>query len=143
MSLDAQILLSLLAHESSSSDLSRTLRVTPVSYSSILSSQTQVAWGDSRTLSAGTDTINAASLPDSRGTVTMTALKAVYIKNTSTATLTATPSPAGAFGGTYTIRPEGAVVAVAPDATGLAVGTLTVTGGQTYDVLLLGEGSIA
>jgi len=150
MSLNAQILLSILSHETTSGDLSQSLRVTPVSYSMILAngtgaSQAQVAWGDARTLSGATDEINASSLVDDRGTVTMTALKAVYIKNTSTAVLTATPSPAGAFGGTYTIRPDGAVVAVASDATGLSVGTLTVAGssGQTYDVLLVGEGSVS
>jgi hypothetical protein len=146
MSLNSQILLSLLTHEASSGDLTQSLRVTPVSYSAILDdTQAQVTWSDSRTLSGASNVINASSLSDERGTVTMTALKAVYLKNTSTAALTATPSPAGAFGGTYTIRPGGAAVAVASDATGLSVGTLTVAGssGQTYDVVLIGEGTVS
>ena len=146
MSLNSQILLSLLTHEASASDLSQTIRVTPVSYSATLAeSSWMVAWSDSRTLAGANSVINTASLLDERGTVTLTSIRAVYLKNTSTAVLTATPSPAGAFGGTYTIRPDGAAVAISAGSPGLAGGTLTVAGssGQTYDVLLIGEGSVS
>lgn len=149
MGLDAQILLSILAHESSSGDISRTLRATPATYSLILTdgtsaNQAQVVWSDSRTLAGSTDALDATALTDDRGTVNLSALKAVYIKNTSTATLTATPSAAAAFGGTYHIRAGGAVSAFASDATGMASGTLTVAGsaGQTYEIVLIGEGTV-
>lgn len=150
MALDAQILLSLIAHESSSGDISRTMRATPAGYSLTLTdgtgaAQAQVVWSDARTLAGSTDALDASSLTDDRGTVSLTALKAVYIRNTSTATLTATPSAAAAFGGTYHIRAGGAAVSVASDAAGMAAGTLTVAGsaGQTYDIVLIGEGSVS
>lgn len=150
MALDAQILLSILAHETESADISRTLRATPATYSLTLSdgtaaNQAQVVWSDSRTLSGATDVLDAAALTDDRGTVNIAALKAVYIRNTGTATLTATPSSAAAFGGTYHIRAGGAAAAFASDATGMAVGTLTVAGGsgQTYDIVLIGEGTVS
>lgn len=146
MSLNSQILLSLLTHEASAGDLSQTIRVTPVSYSATLAETSgMVAWSDSRTLAGSNSVINTASLIDERGTVTLTSIRAVYLKNTSAAVLTATPAAAGAFGGTYTIRPGGVAVAVSEGSPGMAGGTLTVAGssGQTYDVLLIGEGSVS
>lgn len=150
MALDAQILLSILAHESSNGDVVRSLRATPATYSLVLSNgtaanQAQVVWSDSRTLSGSTDVLDATALTDDRGTVNMTALKAVYIRNTGTATLTATPSSAAAFGGTYHIRSGGAAAAFASDATGMAGGTLTIAGGsgQTYEIVLIGEGAVS
>jgi hypothetical protein len=150
MALDAQILLSILAHETSSGDISQTLRATPATYSLGLSNgtganQAQVVWSDARTLAGASETLNASSLTDDRGTVAMTALKAVYVKNSSTATLTFTPASAAAFGGTFHVRAGGAALAVASDATGMAAGNLVVAGGagQTYDIILIGEGTVA
>jgi hypothetical protein len=149
MALDAQILLSILAHETSGGDISQTLRATPATYSVSLSdgtgaNQAQVVWSDSRTLAGSSETLNASSLTDDRGTVAMTALKAVYVKNSSTATLTFTPASAAAFGGTFLVRAGGAALAVASDATGMAAGNLVVAGGagQTYDIILIGEGTV-
>lgn len=149
MALNAQILLSILAHESSSGDISQTLRATPATYSLTLgngtgANQAQVVWSDSRTLSGSSETLDASSLTDDRGSVTMTALKAVYVKNSSTATLTFTPASAAAFGGTQHVRAGGAALAVAADATGMAAGNLVVAGGagQTYEIILIGEGTI-
>lgn len=145
MSLDSQILLSILSHESSSDGVSRSLRVTPVSYSLVLSEGTgankaQVTWGDSRTLASSSESLNTAALPDPRGSVNLSKVKAMYLRNASTALLTAT-----AFGGTYPVRPDGVAVAIAPDATGLTAAGLTVTGGagQAYEVVLIGEGTIS
>ena len=147
--IDAQVLLSILAHETSSDGISQSLRATPETYSLTLAdgtgaNQAQVAWSDSRTLAGSSETLDAASLTDDRGTVTMTALKAVYFKNASTAALTFTPTPAGAFGGTFHVRPDGAVLSVAPDAAGMAPGEMVVAGsaGQRYDVILIGEGTV-
>jgi hypothetical protein len=149
MSLDAQILLSILAHETASGDISRTLRATPATYSLSLSdgtgeNQAQVVWSDARTLSGASETLNASSLSDDRGSIALTALKAVYVKNSSTATLTFTPASAAAFGGTQHVRAGGAALAVASDATGMAAGNLVVAGdaGQTYEIILIGEGTI-
>jgi len=149
MALDAQILLSILAHETSSGDISRTLRATPASYSLILSdgtgaNQAQVVWSDAATLAGTSASLNASSLADDRGTISISAVKAMYFKNTSGDTLTVTPATPGAFGGTYTVRAGGAVVVAAPDAIGLAAGTLTIGGvaGQTYEIILIGEGTV-
>ena len=149
MALDAQILLSILAHETTSGDISQTLRATPATYSVTLgdgtgANQAQVVWSDSRTLAGASETLNASNLTDDRGTVALTALKAVYVKNSSTATLTFTPASAAAFGGTQHVRAGGAALAVAPDATGMAGGNLVVAGGagQTYDIILVGEGTV-
>lgn len=144
MALDAQILLSLLSHESSAGDISRTLRVTPASYSASLgdgtgANQAQVAWSDARTLAGASESLNTAALSDDRGTVNLSAVKSMYFKNTSTALLTAT-----AFGGTYPVRPAGVAVMVAPDATGMTAAGVTVAGGagQTYEIFLIGEGTV-
>jgi hypothetical protein len=149
MALNAQILLSILAHESSSGDISQTLRATPATYALALAdgtgaNQAQVVWSDARTLAGASETINASSLTDDRGSISLTALKAVYVKNSSTATLTFTPASAAAFGGTQHVRAGGAALAVASDATGMAAGNLVVAGGagQTYDIILIGEGTV-
>jgi hypothetical protein len=149
MALDAQILLSILAHETSSGDISQTLRATPATYSLSLTNgtganQAQVVWSDTRTLSGSSETLNASSLTDDRGSVALAALKAVYVKNSSTATLTFTPASAAAFGGTQHVRAGGAALAVAADATGMAAGNLVVAGsaGQTYEIILIGEGTV-
>ena len=87
MALSAQVSLSILAHETSSGDLSRTLRATPATYSVVLSDgtaayQAQVVWSDARTLAGSSETLNLASLADTRDgasvTVTLTAVKAAY-----------------------------------------------------------------
>ena len=149
MALNAQILLSILAHESSSGDISQTLRATPATDALTLgngtgANQAQVVWSDSRTLSGSSETLDASSLTDDRGSVTLTALKAVYVKNSSTATLTFTPASAAAFGGTQHVRAGGAALAVAADATGMTAGNLVVAGGagQAYEIILIGEGTV-
>ena len=149
MALNAQILLSILAHETSSGDISQTLRATPATYSLGLSDgtgagQAQVVWSDARTLAGASETLDSAALTDDRGSINLSALKAVYIRNASTVTLTATPATPAAFGGTHHIRSGGVAVAVAGDATGMAGGTLTVAGsaGAAYDIILIGEGTV-
>ena len=75
MPINAQVLLSVLSHESTSGDISQTLRVTPATYALSLgdgtgANQAQVAWSDSRTFPAGgEDSFAIRSLTDDRGTV--------------------------------------------------------------------------
>lgn len=152
MALNAQIQLSILAHETSSGDISRTLRATPVSYAATLAdgtgaNQAQVVWSDSRTLAGASETIDPASLADTRDgaavTVAMTAVKVAYLKNThASISLTAAGGP---FGSGSTVQPGGAVALVSPTAGGLSAAAITVTGsaGGTYDIVLIGEGSVA
>lgn len=161
MPLNAQILLSILAHETSSGDLSRTLRATPVSYALSLTdgtgaNQVQVVWSDSRTLSGSPDTLTLGSLTDDRGTVTFTAIKVIYIKNNGSATMLWSD---GTWGGSpfddiaassVNIRPGGVLAIAAPDAGGFSVssGSQTIvlssaTSGVAYEIVLIGEGSIS
>ena len=150
MALNAQILLSILAHETSSGDISQTLRATPATYSVTLgdgtgANQAQVVWSDSRTLAGPSSTLNASSLTDDRGTVSITAIKGMYFRNSSTAALTLTPlGSADAFGGSQYVQPGGVVVTVAPGASGMLAGSAAVTGsaGQTFDIILIGEGTV-
>ncbi|NBW09343.1 MAG: hypothetical protein EBR82_15090 [Caulobacteraceae bacterium] len=93
MPLTAQITLSVLAHEASSGDLSRTLRVTPANYALGITdgtgaNQAQVAWSASRSGSATTTTdFDLSALADTRDgaavSVAFTAVKFLYIRNAS------------------------------------------------------------
>jgi len=166
MALNAQILLSILAHESSSGDISQTLRATPASYSLTLgngtgANQAQVAWSDSRTIGAGADDqLFVKSLADDRGNVDFSAIKLIYIKNTGAVLLTINggdplPWAAGPFGldaGSSVSVPAGGVLMLTnASAAGWAVsGALeqisfsntseTVAG--TYEIILIGEGTV-
>jgi hypothetical protein len=152
MPLNAQIIVSILAHETSTGDLSRTLRATPASYSAVLSDgtaayQAQVVWSDARTLAGSSETLNLATLADTRDgaavSVAITAVKAVYIRNShASASLTFAGSPLPAGG--LTVAAGGGYAQIDPTATGMAAGTITVTGsaGATYDIVLIGEGSV-
>lgn len=152
MALNAQINLTLVAHESSEGDLSSTLRATPVQHAVTLSdgtgeNQAQVAWSGARTLSGGTDTLNLTSLNDLRAgataTVTMTAVKAVYVRNSGTASLSFAGGPFPSGG--QTVAAGAVAIQVDPSQAGMTAGGVTVTGssGLTYDILLIGEGSVA
>lgn len=149
MALNAQINLSIVAHETSNGDLSRTLRATPASYTASLSdgtaaSQAQVVWSDSRTLSGSSETLNLASLPDTRDgaavSVAVTAVKAVYVRASAALTFAGAPFPAGGV----SVAAGGALMQVDPTAPGTAAGSVTVTGasGATYDIVIIGEGSV-
>ena len=160
MALDAQILLSILAHESSSEDISRTLRATPASYSLTLgdgtgANQAQVVWSDSRTATTSTSTINLTSLSDDRGTVAFTAIKAMYLRNTGSVAVnwnggTWTSGPLSAPGDCLLSIPAGGcAVFAAPTAAGYAVpaGSQTIDidasgGSATYEIILIGEGTV-
>ncbi len=156
MALNAQILLSILAHETSTGDLSKTLRATPASYSASLTdgtgaNQAQVVWSGSR-VAAGTDTLQLSALSDTRDgavvTVNITAVKAMCFRNThaSNPISVGVVSPSTSL---VRVEPGGAFVIVAPTAGGIASGVgsanthfITATAGTTYDIVLIGEGSV-
>lgn len=152
MALNAQIALSIVAHESSSGDLSKTVRVTPANYAVAMTdgtaaNQAQVAWSSSGSLSGSSQTINLSSVSDVRdgatATVSFTALKALYFANRSTSTITLTGAAAGAAAG-RTVEAGAAVVDVVPSAAGRAVSSIVVSGaaGSEYDIVVIGEGSV-
>jgi hypothetical protein len=167
MALNAQILLSILAHESSSGDISQTLRATPATYSLALgngtgANQAQVVWSDSRTVPAGgQDTIPLRTLTDDRGSVSFTAVKAMYIRNTSQSSIqlalgeslqeawTSGPGYAvdGNNYGETNIATGGCLFFSDPTAGGAVVpqneDTIYINGsaGATYEIILIGEGA--
>lgn len=151
MALNAQILVSILAHESSSDGLSQTVRATPANYSRTLTdgtgeNQAQVVWSATRTLSGPSENLDSSALPDNRGgvaaTVTMTAVKLAYARNSGTATLSFAGAPFPATG--ITVAPGGCVSQVDSSAAGMNASGVTVTGsaGGTYEIVLIGEGTV-
>ena len=161
MALNAQVNLSLLAHETSSGDLSSTLRATPASYALLLSDgtgagQAQVAWSDSRTATDNTDSLNLQSLPDDRGTVSFSAIKAFYVANKGTKALFIsgewTTGPNSNPDESYlVVVPGGVAFFSAPTAAGYSVSSVSrllsfISEDGTavpYDVILVGEGSVS
>lgn len=152
MALSAQITLSLLAHETETGDLSQTLRVTPASYAVALTNgaagnQAQVAWSDNRTLSGSSETLTLSSLADVRSgatvTVTITAVKAWYVRNRGVSSLAFAGSPFPASG--LTVAAGAVAMQSDPSAAGMSASGVTVTGttAGNYDILLIGEGSVA
>ena len=161
MALNAQILLSILAHESDAGDISQTLRATPATYALALAdgtgaNQAQVVWSDARTIAAGgTDSLNLLSLSDTRDgaavTVAFSQVKAVYVRNThATESLSVGGSTIGAFAGlpavlARTLPPGGVYLATAPSADGFggsAAQFVAPASEVTYEIILIGEGTI-
>lgn len=152
MAFSAQITLSLLAHESEVGDISTALRVTPASYAVAMTdgtaaNQAQVAWSDNRTLSSSSETLALSALPDVRSgatvTVTITAVKAYYVRNRGASSLAFAGAPFPAAGLTVA---AGAVAMQSDQTTaGMSASGVTVTGtsGGSYDIVLFGEGSVS
>lgn len=152
MALNAQVTFSLLAHETSSGDLSRTLRATPATYAAAIGDGTgankaQLAWSDARTLSGASESLNLASLADTRDgaavTATITSVKVVYIKNTGASSLTFSGGPLTGSG--VVLAAGGFCVLADTSAAGMAAGTITVAGAAaaTYEIVIVGEGSVS
>lgn len=152
MPFNAQMTFSLLAHETSTGDLSKTLRTTPASYAVAIgdgtgAAQAQLAWSDARTLAGSSESLNLASLADTRDgaavTATVTSVKVVYIKNTGASSLTFSGGPLTGSG--VALAAGGFCVLADTSAAGMGAGTITVAGstGATYEIVLVGEGSIA
>lgn len=152
MPFNAQMTFSLLAHETSSGDMSRTLRATPASYAVAIgdgtgASQAQLAWSDARTLAGSSETLNLTSLSDTRDgasvSVTVTATKVIYIKNTGTSSLTFSGGPLTGSG--VVLAAGGFCVLADTSAAGMGAGTITVAGatGAAYEIVIVGEGSVS
>lgn len=167
MPLNAQILLSILAHETSSGDLSRSIRVTPANYAAALSdgtgaSQAQVVWSDSRAVApGGYDNVNLRSLADDRGSISITAVKAWFIRNTGPVSFSfgaygtsqeTYSLPIGEEGtGIATSPPGGVAFFMNPTAAGWPTNSPTANfvvynnslQNATYDIVFIGEGTIS
>ena len=165
MPLNAQVALSIVAHETAAGDLSRQMRVTPATYALLLTdgtgaNQAQVVWSDSRTAPTGSgESLDLRALSDTRDgaavTVSFSAVKALYVRNThATNSLLVGGSTIGGFVGlpfssALSVPPGGAYFFSAPSDAGLAVSAgswiarFTGSGGEcTYDIVLVGEGTV-
>jgi hypothetical protein len=168
VTLNAQILLQILATENSSSDLSTTVRRTNVSESLTFTNgtganQAQIVWSDSRTIAADDGDILdfQAGLADDRGSVAFASIKAIYIRNTGTVPLSwqslaepeywgSGPLQAGESQG-MDIPAGGLVLLTNPSAAGWIVESgdeqiqfinSSETTAAAYDIILIGEGAI-
>jgi hypothetical protein len=167
MPLNAQILLSVLAHETTNGDISRTLRATPATYALALTdgtgaSQAQVVWSDAGTIpTSSSGEIDLTALADDRGTIAMTSIKAIVFKNVSAQAPMSLIQPqalawdAGPYGaGEISIPPGGMAMFVSPTAGGwpVAAGASLIDVANTaafgsglvasYEIILIGEGTI-
>ena len=164
MALNAQILLSILAHESDNGDISQSLRATPATYALALTdgtgaNQAQVVWSDARPIDiAGEDTPDVRSLTDDRGTVAFSAVKAIYFRNTGDVPINWIGNGDWDTGpqklpdaSNYEIPAGGAWLATNPTAGGwTATGTgeyITLSNGSestaaSYEIIIIGEGTI-
>jgi len=153
MPLNAQVAVSVVAHETAVGDLSRTMRVTPATYAMLFTdgtaaNQAQVVWSKTGTAgSIGTADFVMNALPDTRDgaavTVAFTTVKAVYVRNTSTSGslnigfLGISPGPAfpgfPASLGALAIGPGGVYCVVSPGESGFAATSTVndVTSGLT------------
>ena len=159
MALNAQVLVSIVAQESSSGDMFNQMRVTPASYSLSLTegtgaSQSQVVWSDS--LAAYDPVITPNALSDDRGTVSITALKLVYVKNTGAVDLWIGSPVLGGQRVIFSkdqdiIVPAGGIFVLSnPSAAGWAtsggqvLSILSTTGANvSFDIVLIGEGTVS
>lgn len=167
MALNAQILFSIVAQESSSGDMFSQMRVTQASYAASLTdgtgaNQAQIAWSDSRVVGASeSDDLVLTALVDDRGTVSFSSIKSWYVKNTSQYQVTlgrdqqgdvlpTNPWSGWVYGnGTgFTMSPGGAIAHCSPSASGegVAAGSrirVSAAEGATYDIVLIGEGTVS
>ena len=156
MPLNAQISLSIIAHELTSGDISRQIRVTPAIYAAMLTdgtgaNQAQVVWSATEAIpEAGGTSFTFSSLVDDRGTVSITALKLMYVRNagTSVLTLSALDWDLPPFGGSINLVPGAVVTFVCPTATGWPTTssganlTVDTQDASPVEIVFIGEGTI-
>ena len=159
MPLNAQISLSIIAHESTSGGILRQMRITPAMYATTLTdgtgaNQAQVVWSATETIPEGTAaTFTFSNLQDDRGTVSITALKLMYVRNIgAVATLQLSPpnwSNGPLSSGNIRLPPGAAVTFVCPTAEGwpttssnAALVVSTSFEETPVEVVFIGEGTI-
>jgi hypothetical protein len=161
MSIEGRIIVDALFHDRSTNNLSSEVRVAAATYSLPLAdgtgaNQAQVAWTSSATVTgSGADELVVQALTDDRGTVSLSAVKAIYIRNKSSLyALAVTVDNWTALDPTLypfnaVIQPGGVIALTNPTATGWTTGAssaiLLIAQGEEqtvdYDILLVGEGT--
>lgn len=159
MALSAQIALSITAHEKTAGDLSKQMRVTPATYAMMLgdgtaANQAQVVWSDSGEIPDGNEALHQfESLSDDRGTVSMSAVKVLYVRNSGSLPLTVAPYfwNGAPWSSSIDLEAGGVVVMVVPtaggwSAAGSGAGILVANQNGSavpYQIMLIGEGTIS
>lgn len=148
MSLSAEVLASVVARETGTGDLVVNSRFTKYDFfrefaDGTGADQAQIVFSDSRTATQASFTILLSAIPDTRNgssaSCNFSAVKVIMFKNThSTHTITLS----NAF--TATIKPGGVFLLVDPSAAGITGASLFVntTVGATYDLVVIGEGTV-
>jgi hypothetical protein len=161
VTLEADILFSIVATETDAVDYAKDVRTTKVENFTKLTdgtgnNQAQFAWSDSRTVAFGEyDTINTSELTDERGTLIVQTIKLIYIKNTGTGeivfpALGADPWSAIAktddgYPQSFALPSGTTAIFLRPAASGLSGGTITayaVSGAISYDIFIIARGTI-
>lgn len=148
MSLSAEVLASVVARETGTGDLVVNSRFTKYDFfrefaDGTGADQAQVVYSDNRTAASGSFTVLLSAISDTRNgasvLVNFTAVKCIMVKNTH-ATHTITLS--GAFSGV--VKPGGVFLLVDPSAAGASPSSLffETTAGATYDLVVIGEGTV-
>lgn len=158
MGLEANVGLTIVAHESATEALTDVFRVTNVNYAASYTdgtgaNQAQLVWGITATCGTSAVQYDLRSLPSDRGNVTVTAAKVCYVKNLSSNVHISLSAPAGltpfpGFPRTALDVHEGGVYAVvATDAGGYnAVSAFqaqvaATAGTAAFQFILIGEGT--
>lgn len=162
MGLEANVGLTIVAHESDTEALSDVFRVTSVNYAQSFTdgtgaNQAQVCWGITGTVGTTTVSYDLASLPSGRGNVTVTATKVCMLRNLSTDKhILAGNLDIGVTGAAYNVFPSldtitvhegGMLVSTAADATGFDNTTLKIAsfrssaGTAAFQFVIIGEGT--
>lgn len=162
MGLEANVGLTIVAHESDTEALSDVFRVTSVNYSLAITDgtgagQAQVFWGITGTVGTTAISYNLDSLPSDRGNVTVTATKVCMLRNLSTDKhILAGNLDIGGSAAAYNVFPSldtvtvhegGTLVSTAADATGFDNTTFKVAtirssaGTVAFQFIIIGEGT--
>lgn len=159
MGLEANVGLTIVAHESDTEVMANVFRVTSVnrafSYADGTgASQAQLCWGITATVGTSGVTYNMASLPDGRGNVTVTSTKVCYVRNLSDNVhitlggLSFGTYPVFPSVGVITVHEGGDFLAVAPDADGydssgsaLNAQIKATAGTAAFQFIIVGEGT--
>lgn len=164
MDISAQIVVQIAASETESGSISSLAKATNVRNAITLTTgtganQAQVAYSAGRTIAIdSTQVLDLTDLDDSRGTLKFTAVKALYIRNTGTVAIkwigygdwdtgpqklpdaSELEIPAG---GLYlATNPSAAGWSVGASAEYLTLDNQSATTAATYDIVMIGEGTI-
>jgi hypothetical protein len=162
MGLEANVGLTIVAHESATEALADVFRVTSVNYAQSFTdgtgaNQAQVCWGITATCGTSAVQYDMASLPSASGGVTVTATKVCYVRNLSSdkhivlggLSSLNVPPPYNVFPtlSSMTVREDGVFLSTAGDEVGFdntsarIAAIQTTAGTAAFQFIIIGEGA--